>query len=146
VAITGKLYGQFLRHALLKEVQLLTDNLAVTLHQVGYVPDQDNHEYVSSLTSECPATGGYTTGGQNLASKTLTYTAATNKITLNGATVSWASSTITARVVVVSDRTPATAAVQPLILYQLSDVDIVSSGGPFDVQWNAAGLVEVTIS
>jgi hypothetical protein len=49
------------------------------------------------------------------------------------------------RTAVLSDRTPGTAATQPLIAYQNSDADVISSGGDFVVQWNASGIVEITV-
>ena len=40
--------------------------------------------------------------------------------------------------------TPGTAATNPLIVYQQSDADIVSSGGEWRAQWNAAGIWTIT--
>ena len=145
MAITSRLYSRVFMSAFNKEIDIQDDNIACTLHTSGYTPDQDVHQYVSSLSSEVAATGGYTTGGQNLTTDTLTYTAATNVLMYDADDVVWASSTITARTAVVSDRTPATAATQPLIVYQQSDVDIVSSSGEFRVAWAAAGIFTITV-
>ncbi len=145
MAVTGKLYGKVFNALWNKEIDYDTDNIATTLHTVTYVPDQDVHDYVDDLTNEITGTG-YTAGGQNLASKTVTYTGATNKHVLDAADVTWSTATFTARVAVVSDRTPGTAATQPLICYQLSDADITASGGDFVVAWNASGIVEITVS
>jgi len=146
MVVVAKLYGKVFLSAFNKEIDLVDDNIACTLHAAAYTPDQDTHQYVSSLTNEVPASGGYSTGGQNLANDTLTYTAATNVIMYDADDVVWPGSTITARTAVVSDRTPGTAAAQPLICYQQSDVDIVSSGGEFRVAWNASGIFTVTVS
>jgi hypothetical protein len=145
VVVTAKMYGRVFLSAFNKEIDLLDDNIACTLHTSGYAPDQDVHQFVSSLSSEVAAAGGYTTGGQNLANDTLTYTAGTNVIMYDADDVVWAGSTITARTAVLSDRTPGTAATQPLLCYQQSDVDIISSGGEFRVQWNASGIFTITV-
>lgn len=146
MAVTGRLFGNgFFKAALNKEVDLLDDDIRVTLHTSAYTPDQDVHDYADDLTSEVAATGGYTTGGVAITNDTLTYTAGTNKLVYDGDDAVWAGSTITARKAVVKDNTPATAATKPLICYQESDTDIISSGGEFRVQWAAAGIVEITI-
>jgi hypothetical protein len=146
VAVTAKLYGNYVIALHKKEIDWANDNIAVTLHQVGYVPDQDVHDYANDLTSEVPNTGGYTTGGKVLTGKTMTYTAGTNTITLDANDLQWASSTITARVAVIKDDTPATAAAKPLIGYQLSDADISSSGGNYDLVWNASGIASFVVA
>lgn len=145
MAVTGKIYGQMFLDAFAKAIDYLNDTIVCTLHTSLYTPDQDAHRHVSDLTNEVAAGGGYTTGGVNLASKTLTYTAGTNTITFDAADPSWASSTITARTAVFSDRTPATAATQPLLCYQQSDADISSTSGTFTVQINASGLITITV-
>jgi hypothetical protein len=145
MAITAKLYGQVFLKAFNKEIDLLDDAIACTLHASGYAPDQDTHVYVSSLGSEVASAGGYTTGGQNLVNDTLTYTAGTNVIMYDADDVVWPASTITARTAVLSDRTPGTAATQPLLCYQQSDADILSSSGEFRVAWNASGIFAITV-
>lgn len=144
MAITAALYGLLFTSLWNKEVNYTGDTINVMLTTSLYVPDQDTHQYKSSVTNEVTGTG-YTAGGKALASKTVTYTTATNKHVLDAADVQWAASTITARLAVVYDATPATDATRPLIGYQKSSVDIVSSGGNFDLTWNAAGIVEISV-
>jgi hypothetical protein len=145
MVVTAKMYGRVFLAAFNKEIDIIDDNIACTLHTATYTPDQDIHDYVNDLTGEVTATGGYTTGGQNLANDTITYTAATNVVMYDADDVVWPGSTITARTAVISDRTPGTAATQPLIAYQQSDVDIISSGGEFRVAWNASGIFTITV-
>jgi hypothetical protein len=146
MAVTGKLYGQVFKSAFNKEIDWDTDTIKCQLHTSGYTPDQDAHQYGSSLSSEVAASGGYSTGGVTLAGKTTTYTAATNKHVLDADDAVWASSTITARTAVVLDTQTGVMATNPLICYQQSDADISSNSGEFRVQWNAAGIVEITVS
>lgn len=145
MAVTGFLYGKVFTALWNKEIDFDTDVIKVSLHTVTYVPAQDTDDYFNDATNQVTGTG-YTAGGATLGSKTVTYTAGTNKHVLDGADVQWATSTITARVAVVYDSSPATDATRPLIGYQLSDADIVSSGGNFDIVWNAAGIVEITVA
>lgn len=145
MAVTGKLFGKVFAALWNKEIDWDTDTIKVMLTTSTYTPDQDAHDYKDDVTNEVSGTG-YSAGGATLASKTATYTGATNKFVLDAADVQWASSTITARNAVVYDDSPATAATKPLICYQASDADIVSSGGNFDLAWNASGIVEITVS
>ena len=144
MAVTGKLYGKVFTALWNKEIDFDTDVIKVMLTTSSYTPDQDVHDYKDDVTNEVSGTG-YTAGGATLASKTVTYTGATNKHVLDAADTQWATSTITARNAVIYDDSPATAATKPLIGYQSSDVDIVSSGGNFDIVWNAGGIVEITV-
>ena len=89
---------------------------------------------------------GYTAGGATLASKTITYTGATNKWVFDAADPTWTTSTITARTAVVYDASPASDATRPLICYQQSDADVSTTGATFTVQFAAAGIVEITIA
>lgn len=144
MAVSAKWYGQALLKALSKEMNVTTDDIRVMLCTSTYVPDQDNHIYKSSVTGEVAATGGYTTGGTALANKVLNYTAATNVIKFDADDVTWASSTITARYAVLYDNTPATDATRPVLGYVDFGADVVSSGGPFTITWDAAGILTVT--
>jgi hypothetical protein len=146
MTITAKMYGNYVVALHNKEVDWVDDTVAVTLHTATYTPDQDVHDYQNDLTNEVAATGGYTTGGKTLLSKTITYTAGTNTITLDAADLQWASSTITARTAVITDTSPATSATRPLIGYQQSDVDISSTGGNYDLVWHANGIATFVVS
>jgi hypothetical protein len=57
-------------------VDYLSDTIKIALLTNAYTPGLDTHEVYSDLTSEVASGGGYTTGGNALASKTLTVTAA----------------------------------------------------------------------
>lgn len=143
MAVSAKLYGLALKSAFNKEIDWDTDTIKVMLCTSTYVPDQDAHQYKSSVTNEVTGTG-YTAGGATLASATSAYTAGTNTLVLDAADTSWPSSTITARYAVIYDSTPATDATRPLIAYVDFGADVVSSGGTFSITWDAAGVVNVT--
>lgn len=189
-----------------KEIDWDTDQINVTLHTNTYVPNQDTHNFVDDLTNEIAATGGYSTGGVVLASKSQVYTAANSwaqqraastayavhfvvrpasangflyRATTAGTTgaslptyptvvgqtvvdggvtwtnigagivviaagnASWPAATFTGvRYAVLSDRTPGTAATQPLIGYVNFGSDQSGQGGAFTVQWDSQGIFQ----
>ena len=148
MAVTGKMYGQILESVWGKDVDWDNDTIKVMLTTVTYVPDQDAHDFKDDVTNEVSGTG-YTATGATLASKTVTtsaYTGGTNIFALDAADATWTTSTITARVAVIYDATPATDATRPLICYQLSDADVSTTAGTFTVQFHADGIVKITVS
>ena len=145
MAVTSFFYGLAHLSAWNKEIDFNSDTIKVMLCTSAYTPNQDTHQYKSSVTNEVTG-AGYTAGGATLGTPTLTYTAGTNVLMLDGADVSWATSTITARYAVIYDSTPATDATRPLIAYVDFGADVVSTGGSFDLVWNAAGIATVTVA
>jgi hypothetical protein len=145
MAVSAKWYGLAFQSAFNKEIDFNSDTIKVMLCTSTYTPNQDTHQYKSDVTNEVTGTG-YTAGGATLGTPTLTYTAGTNVLMLDGADVSWASSTITARYAVVYDSTPATDATRPLLCYVDFGADVSSSSGTFQITWDAAGIATVTVS
>jgi hypothetical protein len=146
MAVIAKMYSRALMAAFNKEIDLLDDIIACTLHSVAYTPDQDVHDYVDDLTNELPTADGYIIGGKALVNDTLTYTAATNVLMYDADDVAWPVSTLSVRIAVLSDRTPATAATQPLLCYQQSDVDVNSISSEFRMQWSPSGIFSITMA
>ena len=77
----GKWYRQAPAKAFNKQIDFDSDTLVWTLHTSTYAPNQDTHAFVSDLTNELTAGGGYTAGtasggGLAIASPTVTHTAA----------------------------------------------------------------------
>lgn len=66
-------------------------------------------------------------------------------LVLSGSTVSWASSTLTARGAVLYDSTPGTAATNPLIGFNDFGVDVSTSGTTFQVAWHAVGIGAILV-
>lgn len=145
MAVTAKLYGKVFAAAFNKEIDWDSDTIKVSLHSATYTPDQDTHDYYNDVTNEVAGTN-YVAGGATLASKTTTYTGATNKHVLDAADTTWATSTITARTAVVYDAQTGVTSTEPLICYQQESADITSSGGDWTITWNASGIVEITVA
>lgn len=142
MAVSAKMYGKFLLSLANKEVDLDSDTLKVMLCTSSYTPDQDTHQYKSSVTNEVSGTG-YTATGQALTSVTVGYDAPSNTLKLDAADPSWTSSTITARYAVFYDSTPSTDATRPLIAYVDFGADVISTAGTFTITLDAAGIVTI---
>lgn len=144
MTVSAYWYGNALLKALNKEINWASDSIKVMLCTTAYTPSQDNDIY-KDVVNPTEATGtGYTTGGVALASKTITYTAATNIIAMDAADVTWANSTLTARFAVLYDDTPASN--KPLLGYVDFGADQSSSNGNFTITWDANGILKITVS
>lgn len=142
---TSKLYGKLILSLLNKELDWDTDTIKIMLCTSTYTPDQDTHQYKSSITNEVTGTG-YTAGGATLASKTNAYTAGTNTVAIDAADVTWSNSTITARYAVIYDDSPATDATKPLIAYLDFGSDQTSTAGDFTITFDAAGIATFAVA
>jgi hypothetical protein len=145
MAVSAFWYGNALLKALNKEINWSNDTIKVALVTSAYTPNQDTHAYFSDITNEASGTG-YTAGGATLASKTATYNASTNVITLDAADVTWTTATITARYAVIYDASPGTAATNPLLAYVDFGADQTATNGNFAITWDANGILKITVS
>lgn len=148
MAVTSFWFGKAFEAAFNKEIDLDTDTLKVMLTTSTYVPNQDTHKFKSDVTNEVTGTG-YTAGGMALTGVTASgsqYTGATNIWAFDANDVVWAASTITARIAVCYDSTPATDATRPLLFYVDFGADVTSTAGDFTITWAAGGLARVTVS
>lgn len=116
------------------------DTIKLALFTSTHTPSAAN-TYISDLTNEVAAGGGYSTGGATVTGITVTYSGATATITSSA--VTWSTSTITARYAVLykDSGTPTTS---PLIALYDFTTDKSSSSGDFTVTPNASGLLTVT--
>jgi hypothetical protein len=147
---SATMYAPVFSSAFTKKIDLLTDVIKGSLHTTTYTPDTDLHDFQNDLTNEAPATGGYTTGGVIVGGAagaapvdTFTYTNATNTWMYDAPDISWTSSTITARYLVLYDSSPGTAATNPLICLFDFDTNQSTSNGTFSIAFNAAGLFTI---
>lgn len=141
MAVTARLYGKAHSNAYKGLINLPSDTIKVMLTTSAYTPDQDNHEFLSSVTNQVTGTG-YTAGGATLANKTLTYDTATNTVKFDADDVSWSSSTITARTYVIYKDT-GTAGTSPLIAYGSESADVSTTNGTFSLVWDSAGIFTI---
>lgn len=142
--MASKVYGNALKAAFNKEIDFDSDTIKVMLLSSAYTPNQDSHDYLDDVVANEVTGTGYTAGGAALASKTVTYDAATNTVKFDAADVTWSTSTITARYAVVYDDSGATNSQKALIAYYDFTTDRASSNGDFVIRWGADGLYTVT--
>jgi hypothetical protein len=100
----------------------------------GYTEDRGAHSKRSSITNEVTSSTGYTAGG-NTVTLSATLNTTTHKLTLTIPTTSWASSSITARKLIVY-RSTGTAANDNLVCCIDNGVDLVSSSST--MTWNSS--------
>jgi hypothetical protein len=108
-----------------------TDTFKALLVTSTYSPNKDTHDKRDDVTNEATGTG-YTAGGVTTAC-TVTKDTANDKVTLSFAAVSWATSTITARALVIYKSTGGAASTDALVAYNDFGSDVSSSGGTFSV-------------
>ena len=108
-----------------------TDSFKAMLVTSTYAPNKDTDDKRDDVTNEATGTG-YTAGG--VASVcTVTKDVANDKVTLSFAAVSWATSTITARALVIYKSRGGASSADELVAYNDFGSDVSSSGGTFSV-------------
>jgi hypothetical protein len=107
-----------------------TDTFKALLVTSSYTPNKDTHDKRDDVTNEVTGTG-YTAGGVTTAC-TVTKDTANDRVTLQFAAVSWATSTITARALVIYKST-GTASTDNLVAYNDFGSDVSSTSGTFSV-------------
>lgn len=145
MAVSAKAYGNFPLKALSGEINFPSNTIKCMLCNSSYVPDQDSHIYKSSVTNEVTGTN-YTAGGATLASKTLTYTGATNIVKIDADDITWSNSTITAARYAVIYVDTGNSATSALICYIDFGQDISTVSGALVVQFHADGIITFTVA
>ena len=139
MAVSAHVYGLALESAFGGQINFTSDTIKVMLCTSSYTPNQDTHRYKSDITNEVSGTG-YTATGATLASAAYSYNSGTHTLSLTGANVSWAASTISAQYAIVYDSTPATDATRPLICYINFGATVSTTAGTFSIVWDASGI------
>jgi hypothetical protein len=127
-----------------RRVDWVTDTIKVALTTSTYTPNQDTHDFFNDITNEVTGTG-YTAGGATLASKTVVYTGASNKLVLDAADTAWTTATFTARYAIVYKDT-GTASTSPLLGYVDFGGDQTVTGATFTIVWDADGVLKAVAS
>jgi hypothetical protein len=106
----------------------------------SYTPNFDTHDFRNDITNEVTGTG-YSAGGTAITSTEVTLSSGT--LTLDGADVSWASSTIANAMAAVLYTNVGADTTDQLILLSDFVSAASSSSGTFTIQWSASGLTTV---
>jgi len=147
MAVSAKLYGNFVKNLLDKKIDFNSDTIKLALCTSSYTPDQDAHEFMDDITNEVSDSGtNYTTGGNTIANSSITYTGATNICKIDGDDVTFTNVTLTARYGIIYDSTPGSAATNPLIAYIDFGSDQSPAGVDFICSFNADGIATFTVA
>jgi len=122
-------------------IDLDTNTIYVMLVTSSYTPNQDTHLDRADVTNEVTGTG-YTSGGAEITSKTVTQDDTDNEGVFDAADVTWSTATITARGAVIYKST-GSAATDTLICYLDFGSDQSSSAADFIIAWNAEGIINL---
>jgi len=108
-----------------------TNTFKAMLVTSSYTPNKDTHDKRDDVTNEVTGTG-YTAGGVTTAC-TVTKDTANDRVTLQFAAVSWATSTITARALVIYKSRGGASSADELVAYNDFGSDVSSTAGTFSV-------------
>ena len=109
-----------------------TNTFKVLLVTSSYTPNKDTHDRRNHVTSNEVSGTGYTAGGVTSAC-TVTKDTANDRVTLQFASVSWASSTITARGAVIYKSRGGAASQDELVAYTDFGADVSTTAGTFSI-------------
>lgn len=153
MAVTTYWYAPAFISAFIKLIDFTSETkINALLTTVTYAPNQDTHQYHSSVTNQLSTANGYTAEsgadtGLSLTSTTVTNT--NNVITFDTVDPAWTSSGagFTARIIVLTDVASGVSATDPLILWSDFGADnTASGGGTFTYVVNASGWATITAS
>jgi hypothetical protein len=142
VTISAKMYGLAIKSLANKEIDWDTDTVKAVLCSATYTPDQDAHQYASSLTNEL-AGGGY--GRVTLTGKATTYTGGTNTHMLDAADFAFTGLTGTFRYLIYLIDT-GTAGTSPLVAYVDFGADQTATAQDVNVTLDADGVVSFVVA
>lgn len=144
MAVTAHVYPQAQQKLLTKSMNLATDALKVML-LASYTYANTHATMTDVLAAGTEASGtGYTTGGQALAS--VTVSTSSSVTTFTSANPSWATSTITAAYAVFYDAQGGTNSTNFPVAYWDLGGSQVSNAGTFALTVNGSGIVTFTAS
>ena len=144
---TFTVYGAAIEGIAKGNIDLDGSTFVAVLVGAGYTPANDTHSTWADVSANELSTGnGYTAGGVALSSVTVNRSGAT--VTFDAADISWTSSTLTAKYVVVVRRAGASLASGDLLLgyaeLETGGAGTVSTtNGTLAVNWNASGLFTI---
>lgn len=130
------IYNSFFEDLARGAIDLDTDTIKVILVTSAYTENKDTHTKRSDVTNEVTGTG-YTSGGLTV-SITITKDTVNDRLDVSLGTVSWSSSTITARKAIYYKSRGGAATADELIAVNDFGSDVISSSGTFTL--NASTL------
>jgi hypothetical protein len=126
------IYNSAVRDNAVGNIDFDTDTFWAMLTTSAYTENKDTHTKRSDVTSEVTGTG-YTAGGQVIAVTVGAVDTANDRVVITFGAVSWPSSTITARKMVVYKRRGGAATADELVFVNDFGSDVISVSGTFSV-------------
>ena len=135
----GLIYNNFKEQVMEGEFDLADDTIKVAL-LASYTPDIDTHDEWSDVSGTEESGTGYTAGGEELASKTVTQDDGNDRGVFDAADVTWSGLDVgTPAYAVMYDDTHAND-----LLIACWELGRASNGGDYTLQWNASGIILLT--
>jgi len=135
-------YNNFKELLLKKDTNFASDTLKLMLLSSSHTPDQDAHDFIDDCSSNEITGTNYTAGGATLTGASVSQDNTDNEGVFDANDVSWTTATITSRYAVLY-RDTGTPATSPVIAIWDFTSDKSSSGGTFQITWNAEGVLNV---
>lgn len=132
------IYQRFLANLMNKEVDLEADTIKVALMNNSHSFTGTHNTWSQVSANELGSGSGYTTGGNALSGKAVTQGSTTK---WDATDLQWTTATFTAYHAVIYDDT--TASDDLICSIDFGGAQAVS-GGTFEIQWNAAGIITLT--
>jgi hypothetical protein len=144
VAVTAFLFAPVFLAAFNKEIDIVggTDPVNVGLTTSSFTPNQDTMNYYNDVTNDLTTTGGYTAGGQVLASDDFTQT--NNVLKHDSTDPSWTSASFTARRAFYYVDTGGASSADALISWVDFGADETVASGTFTIVHHASGIWTLT--
>lgn len=139
----AKAYGLVQKSAFNGEIDYDSGTIKCLLCTVTYVPNQDTHQYKSSVTNEVTGTG-YTAGGVLIAGKTVAYNTATNAFVMDATDPVWAALTVTGIRIAVFYLDTGSAATSPLLSYMDFEASQSPAAESFTIVLPTTGILQLT--
>lgn len=146
MAVTAAWYGVPVKNLFdgtIAQIDWNTDTIKVALLNNTHVLDQDTDDFFSDVEPEEISGTGYTAGGMQLTTPTITYDTATDEVRLDADDTAWTTSTFTARFGIVYKDLGGVTTADPLIGYIDFGADQTVSSGTFTITWAATGVMKL---
>lgn len=137
--MANAVYNKFKQKLINGDIDFTNDTIKAILVTDQYTPNIDTDEFLDDVTNEVSG-AGYTTGGLEITGKTVTVDTDNDLVIFSGSDLTWATSTITARGIVIYKDT-GNSTTSPLICYLDMTIDRSSLATDFVIRWSDSGII-----
>ncbi|QBI19343.1 hypothetical protein ER308_07155 [Egibacter rhizosphaerae] len=133
-------FGRGVEAVVRQDVDLLNDTIRVALLTDDYTPDQANHQFWGDVNADEVSGAGYSSGGEALTGRSLSYGAANLRTVFHADNVAWPDSSVAARWAVAYKDTGA-ASTSLLLGYVDFGGERETDGTELLIDWDDAGIL-----